>query len=96
MKPEDVEKLFEGISGEYNVGTGKGTSVLEVIKICEEVTGNEINKTISERREGDPAELVGDVSKIFNELGWKAKYDIKDIIKSAWEWHKNNVDGFGK
>ena len=91
-----LESLFKGISGEYNVGTGKGTSVLEIIKICEEITGMKINKIISERREGDPAELVGDVNKMYNELGWRAKYDIKDIIKSAWEWHKNNPKGFIK
>ena len=89
-----LEKLFEGVKGIYNVGTGNGTSVLEIIKISEEISGKKINKIISESREGDPAELVADVSKIYNELGWKAKYDIKDIIKSAWEWHKNNPKGF--
>ena len=84
-----LEKLFHGITGEYNVGTGKGTSVLEIIKICEEVTGKKINKMIYERREGDPAELVADVEKIKKELKWNAKHDINDIIKSALEWHKN-------
>jgi len=89
-----LEKLFEGVNGKYNVGTGKGSSIFEIMKICEEITGKEIDKKIVERREGDPAELVADVNKIYNELGWKAKYDIKDIIKSAWEWHKNNPEGF--
>ena len=89
-----LEKLFEGVTGKYNVGTGKGNSIFEIIKICEEVTGKEVSKGVVSRREGDPAELVADVSKINDELGWKAKYDIKDIIKSAWEWHKNNPEGF--
>lgn len=84
-----LEKLSKGTTGEYNVGTGKGSSVLEIIKICEELTDKKINRVICERREGDPAELVADVNKIYGELGWKAKHNIKDIIKSAWEWHKN-------
>ena len=63
----------------------------EIIKICEEVSEKKINKKIYERREGDPAELVADVSKIYNNLKWKAKYNIKDIIKSAWEWHRINL-----
>jgi len=84
-----LEKLFQGITGNYNVGTGKGTSVLETIRICEEVTGREINKKICERREGDPARLIADASKIKRDLNWSAKHDIYDIIKSAWEWHKN-------
>src|SRR3989344_2521713 len=86
-----LENLFKGVTGEFNVGTGEGTSVFEIIKICEEVSEKKINKKIYERREGDPAELVADVSKIYNNLKWKAKYNIKDIIKSAWEWHRINL-----
>jgi len=89
-----LENLFKGITGEYNVGTGEGTSVLEIVNNCEDITGIKINKIVSGRRKGDPAELVGNVSKIYNELKWKAKYDINDIIKSAWKWHKNNPNGF--
>ena len=84
-----LEKLSHEITGEYNVGMGNGTSVLEIVKICEDITEGAINKKIHERRDGDPARLIADVSKIKRELGWSAKYDIKDIIKSAWEWHKN-------
>ena len=91
-----LEKLFNGITGEFNVGTGKGNSVFEVIKTCEDITGTKINKKICERRDGDPKELVADVNRIKKELGWNAKYDIKDIIKSVWEWHKNNPNGLKK
>jgi len=91
-----LESLSKGIKGKYNVGTGKGSSILEIVNLCEEVTGKTINKDFSERRKGDPAKLIADVSKIYNEIGWKARYDIKDIIKSAWEWHKNNPNGFKK
>jgi len=91
-----LENLFKGIKGKYNVGTGKGNSVFEIIKVCESIIGKDIDRVIVKRREGDPAELVADVNKIFHELGWKAKYDIRDIIKSAWEWHKNNPEGFQK
>tara|TARA_Y100000034_G_scaffold107118_1_gene136351 strand:+ start:530 stop:1489 length:960 start_codon:yes stop_codon:yes gene_type:complete len=89
-----LEALFKGIKGKYNVGTGKGNSVFEIINVCEEVTGKKIVKNVVGRREGDPAELVADADKIFKELGWKAKYDLKEIIRSAWEWHKNNPGGF--
>ena len=74
----------------YNVGTGKGHSVREIIKIAEEVTGKNIPVVDAVPREGDPAFLVADSTKIQKAWGWKAEYDIKDIIKSAWEFHKKN------
>ncbi len=74
----------------YNVGTGKGYSVREIIKIAEEVTGKKVSTIEAQPREGDPAFLVADPSGIQKDWGWKAEYDIRDIIKSAWEFHKRN------
>ena len=72
----------------FNIGVGKGYSVNEIIKICEEITGKEIKKINTGRRDGDPPELFADSSKLQNELKWKPEYDIKDIISSAWIWHQ--------
>lgn len=74
----------------FNVGTGKGHSVREIITIAEEVTGRKIPVVDAPPREGDPAFLVADPSKIQQEWGWKAEHGIRDIIKSAWEFHKKN------
>lgn len=79
-----------GASQIYNVGTGTGYSVKEIIATAEAVTGKRIPVTISDRRSGDGSRLVADSSKIQKELGWKPKYsDIRDIIKTAWEWERN-------
>lgn len=72
----------------FNLGNNKGYSVLDVVKMCEEVTGKEIPIEIADRRMGDPETLISDSSKIKQELNWIPKYDLKKIIESAWEWHK--------
>ncbi len=84
-----LEKISE-IPQVYNVGTGKGYSVREIIKIAEEVTGKKIPVVDAPPRSGDPAFLVADPTKIQKEWSWKAEYDIRDIIQSAWEFHKKN------
>jgi len=73
----------------YNLGTGKGYSVREIIKLAEEITGKKIPTIDAPARSGDAAYLVADPRKIETEWNWKAEHDIKDIIKSAWEFHKN-------
>jgi len=87
-----LEKISQNPSGYiYNVGTGKGYSNREVINTIEKVVGNKINVNTKERREGDPEILVADSSKINRELGFTPKYsDLETIVKSAWQWHKNN------
>jgi UDP-glucose 4-epimerase len=80
---------FENKSDIINLGTGKGNSVKEVINVVEEVTGRKVNSTIVKRREGDPAILVADNKKAKDILGWGPKYDIKGIIKTAWQWYQN-------
>ena len=74
----------------YNLGTGKGHSVREIIRIAEEITGGRIPIVDAPPREGDPAYLVADPTKIEQEWGWKAEYSIRDIIKSAWDFHRKN------
>jgi len=87
-----LKSLWVEKSGVYNLGTGKGTSVKEVIDICKEVSGKDIKVVEEARRPGDPPELVASPIKAKKELGWEAKHNIKDIIKSAWEWHSKHKD----
>lgn len=79
----------------YNIGNGNGYSVWEVIETAREVTGHPIPAVESSRRSGDPARLVASSKKIQKELGWVPKRpDLKDILSSAWEWHKNYPKGY--
>jgi UDP-glucose 4-epimerase len=78
---ENSQPGFQAI----NIGTGVGASVFEVIDMVSEVTGKAIEPRIVDRRQGDPASLVADVSKAKEVLGWESKYDLRDIVTSAWE-----------
>lgn len=72
----------------FNVGTGKGSSVLEIINTFEEVTGEKLTYIIGDRREGDVEQTFGDVSLSNVVLGWKATLNLKDMMSSAWNWEK--------
>ena len=72
-----------------NLGTGNGYSVKEIIENAGEITGKKIKNVIGPRRHGDPAVLIADNKKAKEILGWFPKYGLKEIISSAWEWHKN-------
>ena len=74
----------------FNVGTGKGYSVLEVIKIFEKVTGEKVPFKFVGPREGDVPIAFADVKKIYTKMGWKAKFTLEDGLKSAWNWEKNS------
>lgn len=75
-------------SASYNLGTGRGYSVREVISAAQAVTGVSIPTNIGSRRHGDPPVLVGDATKFASEFSWIIKYpDIEAIIESAWRWH---------
>lgn len=79
----------------YNIGTGTGNSVLEVIKTAEEVVGSEIPMKILDRRPGDTDRLVAGSERLRRELGWEPQYHtIKDIIATAWKWHQSHPDGY--
>lgn len=69
----------------FNVGTGKGSSVLEVIQALKDVLGTDFKVELTDRRAGDPAALTADVSRIKSELGWQAKHDLHDIVASAYK-----------
>ena len=87
----DVEK-----SAFYNLGTGGGNSVAEVIECCRRVTGRAIPVVEKPRRAGDPPRLIAASGKIQKELGWTPKYQsLDDIIGSAWAWHTRNPQGYG-
>jgi UDP-glucose 4-epimerase len=80
----------------YNLGTGGGTSVREVIAACEKVTGKKIPVVEKPRRPGDPPKLIAGSDKIKRELGWKPQFeDIGKIVESAWAWHVANPHGYG-
>ena len=91
-----IEKLADkaGVSV-YNLGTGKGSSVLEVVKAFEAACGHPIAYEILPRRAGDIAECYCDPSKAERELGWKAQYGIAEMCAHAWNWQKKNPEGYG-
>lgn len=78
----------------YNLGTGHGTSVLEVIHAFSEACGKDIPYTIKPRREGDIAACYADCSKAERELGWKAEYSIARACKDSWRWQQMNPNGY--
>lgn len=90
-----LQKLLDGGgSAVYNVGQGKGYSNREVINVIEKVTGLNVNIKILPKRLGDADELFADISKINTELGWVPKYNLQNIIESAYLWHKNHPKGY--
>lgn len=85
-----LEYLEKGNKSDFfNLGTGDGNSVKELIDKAREITGKNIKAITAERRSGDPAILVADNKKAKEILGWNPKYKLDDIINSAWNWHQN-------
>jgi UDP-glucose 4-epimerase len=92
-----LEALGERDRLVYNLGNGSGYSIREVIEMARAITGHSIPAMESARRPGDPARLVASSEKIRRELGWNPQHsDIKDIIASAWRWHRSHPDGYKK
>jgi UDP-glucose 4-epimerase len=84
-----------GQSDFFNLGTGNGYSVLEVIECARQVTGRDIPMQIEPPRQGDPARLIADPSKAKSVLGWHPSVsDLKSIIQSAWKWREQNPGGY--
>jgi UDP-glucose 4-epimerase len=80
----------------YNLGTGGGSSVREVIAACRKITGRKINTVEQPRRPGDPPRLIASSAKIESELGWRPQFQSLDaIIESAWKWHEKFPNGYG-
>lgn len=87
--------LGAGTSDFYNLGTGGGTSVREVIDACQRVTGREIPVVEKPRRPGDPPRLIAASDKIQRELGWRPQFqNLEAIIDSAWRWHQKFPNGY--
>ena len=76
----------------YNVGTGKGASVMDVVTAFEKVSNQKLNYEFGPRREGDVPEIYSDNGLIKNELGWNAKFLLEDCLEHSWKWEKNLVN----
>ncbi len=88
--------LRSGTSAFYNLGTGGGTSVQEVIESCRRITGRRISVVERKRRPGDPPRLIAASAKIKAELGWSPEFENVDaIVESAWKWHQKFPSGYG-
>jgi UDP-glucose-4-epimerase GalE len=92
-----IEQAEPGRFRAFNLGTGRGYSVREVIRTVEKVTGLLVPVKEGPRRAGDPAELVAAPAKAMKELGWQPRYtDLEGIVRTAWAWHRAHPEGFGK
>ncbi len=90
-----IEKMAQNPGlGIYNLGTGCGYSVLELVKNFEEASGVKIPYVIQERRAGDIASCYADAGKAQRELGWKAQRGIREMCEDSWRWQKNNPQGY--
>lgn len=86
-----------GESNVYNLGSGKGFSVKEMIEVARKVTGHSIPAVVQPRRSGDPAVLIASSDKIKQQLGWNPSRDnLEAIIQTAWNWHQKHPEGYGK
>ncbi len=83
-----IENKCESNPEVFNLGTGKGTSVLEIVKAFENVTGEKLNYKIVDRRDGDVESVFADTKLANEELGWKAETKLEDTLISAWNWEK--------
>lgn len=80
----------------FNLGTGRGYSVLEVVKAFEKANGVKVEYEIKSRRPGDIATCYSDPTKAWKVLGWKAEYGIEDMCRDSWNWQEKNPEGVGK
>jgi UDP-glucose 4-epimerase len=84
----------DGACNAYNLGTGKGYSVLDIINTFEQMTGKKVNYKITARRPGDLAECFANPNLALTELGWKAEKNLADMITDTWKWQTQNPQGF--
>jgi len=90
-----LEAMILGRGNVYNIGTGTGNSVLEVVRTAEEVVGAKIPVQIMDRRPGDVARLVASSQRLRQDLDWQPKYNLLiEIIDTAWQWHKSHPNGY--
>ncbi|MBQ1908293.1 MAG: GDP-mannose 4,6-dehydratase, partial [Firmicutes bacterium] len=91
-----LSALKAGSVIDYNLGTGRGYTVLEIVRAFEAANGIEIPYVFGPRRPGDIAAYWSDPSKIERELGWKAEKDLEDMCRDSWNWQKKNPEGYGR
>lgn len=90
-----LEALEDGDQRFYNLGTGQGLSVKQIVDACKRVTGVNFKVDLGPRRPGDPPQLYADPRKIQNELGWQAQItDVDTTVQTAWNWFKAHPDGY--
>ncbi|MFL0810473.1 MAG: UDP-glucose 4-epimerase GalE [Agarilytica sp.] len=91
-----LQKLLKADAGSYihNLGTGNGYSVLQVVKAFEKVSGKTIPYEIVPRRSGDIAECFADPALAEKDLGWKAEFNIEQMVEDTWRWQSNNPQGY--
>jgi UDP-glucose 4-epimerase len=88
-------ELEDGHELELNLGTGRGTSVRQIIDACRRITGHPIPETVGARRPGDPPRLVADARLARETLGWRPRYaEIDSIVETAWRWHQGHPNGY--
>jgi UDP-glucose-4-epimerase GalE len=83
-----------GASGAYNLGSGTGMSVRQVLEAVGRVAGRGVPHTVGPRRPGDPARLVASSARAERELGWRAQRDLRAIVETAWRWHEAHPQGY--
>jgi UDP-glucose 4-epimerase len=85
----------DGLRRTFNLGSGKGSSILEVLRMAEAITGRTIPMEFQPRRAGDPPELVADIRVAQEELGWTPKYStLEQVLETAWKWHSSRPEGY--
>lgn len=89
QKCSEMEGLFI-----YNLGTGNGTSVMEMVSAMDNVLGRNLPVQIEARRPGDIAECFANAAKAQRELGWRAQYDLMDMVRHSWNWQQKNPNGY--
>ncbi|MBQ8765984.1 MAG: GDP-mannose 4,6-dehydratase, partial [Clostridia bacterium] len=91
-----VEKILKDETevNVYNLGTGNGYSVLDIVHAFQQASGQKIEYKIVSRRPGDLDVCYSDATKAFEELGWKAERDLLEMCEDSWRWQSNNPNGF--
>jgi len=89
--------LGKDVTGAFNLGTGEGCSVRQVVDMARRVTGHPIPVVQRPRRPGDPARLVAEAAKAERVLGWRPQHSqLEEIVRTAWAWHRTHPQGYGK
>jgi UDP-glucose-4-epimerase GalE len=89
-----LDHIEEGAAQAFNLGTGTGTTVREIVECARRVTGHAIPAVEEARREGDPPELYANCELIRDKLGWSATHDLESVVSTAWRWHTSHPHGF--